>query len=117
VAHAYRDFARAHRGGYGYIQRAPAPDETDLAAAAGEVLSVLGDVLDGYGITGADAVDAIRLLRSTLHGFVTLEISGGFALPQSVDASFDRLVDATHRALVGWGSPVGEPDTGADPSA
>ena len=33
-------------------------------------------------------------LRSALHGFVSLETSGGFGLPVNIDHSFDRLVDA-----------------------
>ena len=51
---------------------------------------------------GSDAVDATRTLRASLHGFVALEASDGFGLPQDVDRSFDRLVDALDRALSGW---------------
>ena len=48
----------------------PRPDDEEHARASGEVLSVLLEVLAGYGITGGDdAVDAARLVRSTLHGF------------------------------------------------
>ena len=67
--------------------------------AAAEILSVFDDVFAGYGITGADAIDAARFVRSTLHGFVSLELGGGFGMPQSVDASFQRLVAATNLAL------------------
>ena len=35
----------------------------------------------------------IRTVRSALHGFVSLEASGGFGLPDDVDASFETLVD------------------------
>jgi hypothetical protein len=37
-----------------------------------------------------------------MHGFVTLEAGGGFGLPQSVDTSYHRLVDALHTALRAW---------------
>ena len=56
----------------------------------------------GYGISGSDAIDAARFVRSVLHGFVSLELGGGFGMPQSVDSSFDRLVAATNRALSDW---------------
>jgi AcrR family transcriptional regulator len=102
IAQAYRDYAVAHPGCYAYILRAPAPDDDDLSEAANEILSVLFDVLAGYGITGDDAIDAARYLRSTLHGFVSLELGGGFAMSRSVDGSFQRLVDATDQALASW---------------
>jgi hypothetical protein len=41
-------------------------------------------------------------VRSVLHGWVTLETGGGFAMARSVDRSFDRLVDALHHALAAW---------------
>jgi hypothetical protein len=50
-------------------------------------------VLRGYGLDGDDLIDATRAIRSAVHGFVTLEITGGFGLPQDVDRSFHRLID------------------------
>ena len=79
--------------------RAPAPGDDALEAAAAEILSIFHDVFAGYGIRGSDAVDAARFLRSAQHGFVSLELSGGFALPHSTETSFHRLVAATNRAL------------------
>ncbi len=102
VAKAYRAYAVSHPGCYAYVVRAPGPDEDDLEAAANETLSVLYDVFAGYRITGGDAVDAARFLRSVLHGFVSLELGGGFAMRRSVNRSFDRLVEATDQALAGW---------------
>lgn len=102
VAKAYRGYALAHPGCYDYILRAPAPGDDDLEAAAAEILSVLDDVFAGYGITGNRAIDAARFVRSTLHGFVSLELGGGFELRRSVDRSFQRLIAATDQALTGW---------------
>ncbi len=103
VAAAYRDYAREHPGRYGYLLR-PRPGDEEHARASGEVLSVLLEVLAGYGIAGEDdAVDAARFVRSTLHGFVGLEIGGGFAMARPVDRSFDRLVTALDAALRAWG--------------
>jgi Tetracyclin repressor-like, C-terminal domain len=44
-----------------------------------------------YELDGDDAIHAVRLIRSALHGFVALEAGGGFAMGQSVDETFDRL--------------------------
>jgi len=46
-----------------------------------------------FGLEGEDAIHAVRGLRSVVHGFATLEISGGFGIPLDLDKSFSRLVD------------------------
>jgi AcrR family transcriptional regulator len=102
LAAAYRTYALSHPGRYAYVVRAPAADDAALEAAAAEILSIFDDVFAGYGITGSDAVDAARFVRSTLHGFVSLELGGGFGLPHSADTSFQRLVAATNRAITDW---------------
>lgn len=102
VAAAYRGYALRHPGCYGYLLR-PRPDDEEHALASQEILDILYAVLAGYGIEGGDdAVDATRLLRSTLHGWVALETGGGFAMARSVDRSFDRLVDSLDHALAAW---------------
>jgi AcrR family transcriptional regulator len=106
VARAYRDYAREHPGTYAYLLR-PRADDDAHAQAAQEVLDVLADVLASYGIAGeSDLVDAVRFLRATMHGFVALEIAGGFAMARSTDTSFDALVAGLDRALVGWADAV-----------
>lgn len=40
-----------------------------------------------------DAIHVIRALRSLVHGFVDLEINGGFGMPIDIDDSFDRAID------------------------
>ena len=93
LATAYRRWALAHPSRYSATVRAPeAGDAADQEASAA-VVGVVFDVLAGYDLHGADAVDATRALRSTLHGFIALESSGGFGLPVDIDRSFERLVD------------------------
>lgn len=92
---AYRDYAREKPGRY--LLTVPAADlaggaDGELAEAAGRAVSVAYAVLRGAGVTGTEAVHATRCLRAAVHGFVLLEISGGFGLTESTDASFDQLV-------------------------
>lgn len=54
-----------------------------------------------FGLEGEDAVHAVRGLRSVVHGFATLEISGGFGIPLDLDESFSRLVDLFIAGLEG----------------
>jgi AcrR family transcriptional regulator len=103
LAEAYRDWATTHPGRYATTLRAPQWDDDDEVAASARAVQVIFDALAGYGLAGEDAVDATRILRSTLHGFVTLDAAGGFGLPD-VDRTFRRLVAAFKLSLENWGS-------------
>jgi AcrR family transcriptional regulator len=102
LAHAYRAYAHDHQGCYEASIVAPEPGDHEHTAASEEILGVVSAVLPGYGITGADAVDAIRALRAALHGYVVLERAGGYRMPRDVDRSFERLVSMLDDALTNW---------------
>lgn len=102
VADAYRQYARSHPGRYPATQRVPDPDDAAHVAAGERAVHSIYAVLRGYGIEGDDAVHATRMLRSALHGFVSLEIAGGFGMPQDVDSSFAQLVASLDAALRAW---------------
>ena len=108
MAHAWRAWALDHPGRYQIGQRAPAPGDADHLAVADRFVAVMTAVMVGYGLDGDDAIDAVRAYRSALHGFVSLEASGGFGMPLSVDRSFGRLVHALVRAMSSW-STASEP--------
>jgi AcrR family transcriptional regulator len=92
VAGAYRTVARAHPGTYPLTQPARTGDaEWDRVSA--RVLEPLLAALHGMGIKGVAAIHDVRTLRSALHGFVLLELQGGFGLQVSLDRSFERMVD------------------------
>lgn len=96
AADAMRAFAHRHPGRYAATQVAPDggdPADAELAERADETLTVLAGVLRGFGLPDDELVDAIRMLRSAIHGFVTLELGGGFRLSDSLDRSYSVLVD------------------------
>jgi AcrR family transcriptional regulator len=99
VADAYRRYAREHPGTYAATQRTANLDDPDASAAAGELLATVLAVLRGYGLGDDRAVHATRVVRSALHGFVTLETDDGFGLPLDLDASFDLLVAMLDQGL------------------
>lgn len=105
LAAASRAWVLEHPGRYAAMVRAPAQNDEEHVAAANRVLSVLVAVVNSYGIID-DAVDAIRFLRSALHGFATLESSGAFELNTDVSQSFDRLVNICDHVLTSWGHSV-----------
>ena len=102
VCAAYRDFAAQHPGRYAATVPAPASGDAAHEAGASGVLTPVLAVLAGYGLEEPQIIDAARFVRSTLHGFVALEQSHGFGLPQDVDASFEQVVAALDRALSDW---------------
>ena len=102
LADAYRAYAREHPGRSTAAQRVPDPTDPEHVAAGERVVGVIFAVLGGYGLVGDDVVDATRALRAALYGFVVLEHSGGFGLPQDVDRTFARLVAAFDLALRDW---------------
>jgi AcrR family transcriptional regulator len=94
LAAAYRAYARERPGLYRALQRAPAPGDDELAAAAARLLEPVFAVLAGFGLEGDAGVHAARALRSAMHGFVELERVGGFGLDVDVDESYTFLVHA-----------------------
>jgi hypothetical protein len=70
-----------------------------LDAAAGRIVETCLSVLGGYGLDRSAGVHAIRAMRSAVHGFVGLEIAGGFGIPLDVDRSFDWLISALLKGL------------------
>ncbi len=92
LADAYRRFAKERPGLYAATLRAPDSDDQALQQAAAELMDVVRAVLAPYGLRGAEETHAIRAWRSLVHGFVSLEMGGGFGLPLDLDESFRRLI-------------------------
>jgi AcrR family transcriptional regulator len=99
IAHAYWRFARERPGLYSASLRAARPGENDVAAAGEAVLGTVLAVLAGYGVKGDDALHAIRGFRAIIHGFVSLDATGGFRLKLDLGESFDRLLAAFAASL------------------
>ena len=70
-------------------------------------------VLKGYGIREEDMVDALRIMRASLHGFAVLDTSGGFGLPREVEATYARYIDTLDAGLRSWA--LTSAPTGAGP--
>jgi AcrR family transcriptional regulator len=99
VAVAYRAYAHQRPGVYAAMQRAPENADDEREAGAERLVGILIAVLRGYGLEGDDAVHAVRLLRSALHGFVSLESVGGFAMPLGLEETYERLIEMVDRGL------------------
>jgi AcrR family transcriptional regulator len=101
LADAYRAYATAHPGRYAATVRAARRGDTEHAAATDAVLATVLAVLDDRGLGDEEGIDAARVLRAAVHGFVALEAAGGFGLPRDVERSWQRLLDVLDRGLEG----------------
>ena len=119
AAATMRAYVKQHPGRYAAGNRVPptGPDDP-LTRASQRMLAPLAAVLRGYGLDPEQDVHALRMLRSALHGFATLEVEGGFRFDTDVDESFAWTVGVLDRALHdsrGSGSPLragGSPPSG-----
>jgi len=94
IGRAYRAFAHQHSGLYAALLPAPRPDDDpEAAAAAADALVEVTAVLARLDIPADRRVDVVRAIRALLHGFVDLELRGGFGLHDPVDPSFEAALD------------------------
>ncbi|MFI6024892.1 TetR/AcrR family transcriptional regulator [Amycolatopsis magusensis] len=103
-ADAWRDYAREHPGRY-LATQTPIPIDPELAAQAPgprRAVELTYRLLRAYDLAEPDLTDAVRLLRSTFHGFVALETTGGFAHQRTPQESWVRALDALHTLLQHW---------------
>jgi AcrR family transcriptional regulator len=92
VARAYRAYALEHPGRYAATIRAPTPEDPELVAASLRAVEVIIAVLRAWGFSGDEALHRVRVVRSALHGFISIEAEGGFGLALSVDESFQLML-------------------------
>ncbi|MEU6371977.1 WHG domain-containing protein [Streptomyces sp. NPDC046909] len=101
-AGAYREYALERPGRYAATQiridQSLVADSPDLRRTA----EITYGMLRAYGLEEPDLTDAVRLLRSTFHGYCALEAGGGFGAPRDVRKSWDRTIDALHVLLENW---------------
>ncbi|MDT0266653.1 TetR-like C-terminal domain-containing protein [Streptomyces sp. DSM 44915] len=108
LANVYRDYARAHPGRYAAAQlRLDA--ETARASAGVRHAQLTRAILRGYQLSEAEQTHAVRLLGSVFHGYVSLELGGGFShSAPDTQETWERTLDALDALLRNWPAP--EPD-------
>lgn len=100
IAEQLRSFAHRHPGLYDSLLPAPTPDQDpELAAALREPVSVIASVLTDMDIDPTTVIPLIRALRASVHGFVDLELRGGFGLPDDIDDSFITTINLVIEAI------------------
>ena len=99
-AHAMRTYVLAHPGRYAAGNAAhPSGPDDPLVPAVRRVLASWTAMLHGYGLDPDQEIHALRMLRSLLHGFATLEAIGSFQIDTNVDESFTWMIDFINQGL------------------
>jgi AcrR family transcriptional regulator len=92
-AQAMRTFVKEHPGRYAAANvTRPTGPEDPLIPAADRVVASWSAMLRGYQIDPAQETHALRMLRTVLHGYASLEASGGFQFNTDVDDSFTWMI-------------------------
>jgi AcrR family transcriptional regulator len=104
---AARGYVTEHPGRYTATVGAEyaGPDDPLLAASA-RVIGSIAAVLRGYGVGEQEMDHAIRTIRCTLHGFASLQASGGFQWTGDPEESFAWMIGFIDRGLRAAGSPA-----------
>lgn len=99
-AHAMRTYVLEHPGRYaaGNTAVVTGPDDP-LVPAVGRVLDSWTAMLHGYGLDPGQEIHALRMLRSLLHGFSSLEAIGGFRINTDVDDTFTWMLGFIDQGL------------------
>jgi AcrR family transcriptional regulator len=99
-AQAMRTYVRTHFGRYLAADAArPTGPDDPLIPAINRVVASWAAMLRGYHLDPGQEIHAVRMLRSTLHGFSTLEAAGGFRFDASVDDSFTWMINFLDHGL------------------
>jgi len=100
AAQAVRTYVKEHPGRYAAtVGATPSGPEDPLGVAMERTLGSFAAVLRGYQLDPHQEIHAIRMLRSVLHGFATLEASNGFQMSTDVDESFAWMITFIDRGL------------------
>ncbi|WP_159944475.1 MULTISPECIES: TetR/AcrR family transcriptional regulator [unclassified Nocardiopsis] len=105
LANVYRDYAREHPGRYAAAQLRLDP-ATAAASAGVRHARMTRAVLRGYDLAEPEQTHAVRLLGSVFHGYVSLELGGGFShSAPDTEQTWSRTLDALDALLRHWPAP------------
>ncbi|MEM7030384.1 MAG: WHG domain-containing protein [Chloroflexota bacterium] len=102
VFKTYRKFAHQYPAIYPLMLRAPLPDDVEHNAVSNQFVQLMLLLVASCGLAGDEALHVVRGLRSLAHGFISLELAGGFGLDLSLDDSYSQML---HTFLTGLGFP------------
>lgn len=101
-ADSFRKFVKEHPSVYSLTVQSDIGDSEEIRKTAKEILDIIYAILRIYGLSDDKIIHATRYMRSVLHGFVSLEISGGFGLEVRIEDSFDLIKEVIISNIMAW---------------
>jgi len=95
---AYRGYALRLPHRWTLIEH-PSSAAPTVAASAARLVEIAYAVVRGFGLPESAQVDAVRVLRAAVIGFIALEHGGGYQLARDPDESFAYLVTVLAKGL------------------
>ncbi len=89
----YRACIKAHPESYAATVR-PDVQDPEREALMSQNVAIALRSLDAYHLPYDEAIHAVRMMRTVVHGMATLELAGGFGMPQDVEETYEKLVTA-----------------------
>ena len=105
LCHAQRAIAAERPSSYAAAQPSAHLPDTDeeLRERAERLLALIMTAVAELGLDGDEALHAVRVVRSAVHGFISLEAAGAFGMAIDVESSFDRLITTLEAGLSATG--------------
>lgn len=103
LGEVHRRYAREHPGRYEAAALLDVPVTAELRGTGDRLAEQTLAVVRGYGLDGARATHAVRLVAGLVRGWVQLEAGGAFDhRPPPVEASWTAALDGVDALLREW---------------
>ncbi|WP_141603507.1 TetR/AcrR family transcriptional regulator [Terrilactibacillus laevilacticus] len=93
IFHSYVSFMRSHPGLYAAITRVPDPADEHIKEIADNSIDVIFRILEPYQLNKKDEVHMVRGLRAMAHGFVFIDMQGGFNMDVDIKQSMNESIE------------------------
>lgn len=96
LLNSFRKFAHENKDLYLVISNTSI-DQTrlDFLEVSKKFFDLFDKILSQFNISKREQIHVLRLLRSTSHGFIMLEIQNQFELPTNINESYDFIISST----------------------
>jgi len=99
ISKAYLEFARKNPGLYETIQWVNLWRDDIIVQPASKINDLIDRVLECYNLNDEYKTHIIRMFRSLLHGFSSLDRNSGFGNPIPIDDSFNVAINCLIESL------------------
>lgn len=96
---AYRKYAHQHPLLFDATQFGIKRENQFIMSEAHKIVLLAIESLEHWKISDAQIIHAVRIVRSLLNGFISLELQGGFQRTERPDSSFNELIKFVESGL------------------